>query len=85
MLSVALQYESAIDTYIKSYFDTLEADYLSLKDQEKLQTTSNFLSVFDQATLMTQGDQATIDNILQVIDALIKYFEEALVSLFQIP
>ena len=80
MLSVALQYKSAVDTYIKSYFNTLEADCLSLKDWEKLQTTSKFLSVFDQATLITQGDQAIIDSVLPVIDALIKHFKKALVS-----
>jgi hypothetical protein len=81
MLHIALQHESAIDTYAKKYFDTLQAEYLSPIDWEKLRTTSKFLSLFDHATLKTQGDQATIDNVLLMMDAIIRHFEKALVSL----
>jgi hypothetical protein len=53
-------------------------------DWEKLRTTSKFLSLFDRATLKTQGDQATIDNVLFVMDVIIKHFEQAPVSLLSL-
>ena len=82
MLQVALKLDSAIDSYAKKHFGTLEVDYLSPIDWERLRTISEFLQIFDQATLKTQGDQATIDNVLFVMDVIIKNFEQALVSLF---
>ncbi|EED11944.1 conserved hypothetical protein [Talaromyces stipitatus ATCC 10500] len=78
MLSVALQFDAALDSYTKRHLDTLEAEYLSPTDWEKLCTTSKFLSLFNRATLKTQGDQATIDNVLFVMDIIIKHFENAL-------
>ena len=81
MLHVALQYESAVDSYTKKHYDTLQLEYLSPTEWEKLRTTSKFLSLFDRATLNTQGDQATIDNVLFTMDAIFKHFEKALVSL----
>jgi hypothetical protein len=53
MLSVAVEHGGAIDAYTKAHFDTLEAEFLSLKDWEKLRTTSKFLKLFDRATLKT--------------------------------
>jgi hypothetical protein len=82
MLSIAVEYGGAIDTYTKAHFDTLEAEFLSPKDWEKLRTTSKFLNLFDRATLKTQGDCATIDNVLFVMDVIIRHFEQALVRLF---
>lgn len=80
MLSVALQFDAALDIYTKRHLDTLEAEYLSPTGWEKLRTTSKFLSLFERATLKTQGDQATIDNVLFVMDVIIKHFGNALVS-----
>jgi hypothetical protein len=80
MLHVALQFNGAIDTYTKKHFAELEKEYLSPNDWEGLHRTSRFLSLFDRATLKTQGDQATIDNVLFVMDIIIKHFEKALVS-----
>lgn len=80
MLYVALQFDGAIDTYTKRHFAILETEYLSPLDWERLHRTSKFLSLFDRATLKTQGDQATIDNVLFVMDIIIKHFEKALVS-----
>jgi len=81
MLHVALGLETSVDSYTKKNFDTLKAEYLSPMDWESLRTTSKFLNVFDRATLKAQGDQATIDNVLFVMDIIIKHFEQALVSL----
>ena len=83
MLRVALQFDTAIDTYTKKHFDILQAEYLSPMDWEKLRTTSKFLSLFDRATLKTR-DQATIDNVLFVTDVIIKHFEQAVVSLLSL-
>jgi hypothetical protein len=82
MLEVALEHDSAIDSYTKKHFSTLETEYLSPTDWERLRIISEFLHIFDQATLKTQGDQSTIDNVLFVMDIIIKTFEQALVSLF---
>jgi hypothetical protein len=81
MLHVALKLDTALDSYTKKHFDTLQAEYLSPTDWEKLRTTSKFLNLFDRATLKTQGDQATIDNVLFVMDVIIRHSEQALVSL----
>ena len=43
MLSIADQKAGVINTYTKNYFTTLQADYLSLKDQERLRTIKDFL------------------------------------------
>jgi len=72
---------AAIDAYTKKHFDTLQSDYLSPKEWEKLRTICKFLQPFYRATLVTQGDQATIDHVLFTMDILIKHFEKALVSL----
>lgn len=70
--------EIVSDIYIKKHFDTLEIEYLSPIDWEKLHTTGKLLSLFDKkATLKTQGNQATIDNILFVIDVIIKHFKKS--------
>jgi hypothetical protein len=79
MLQVALQLESALDSYTKKHFDALRADYLSPVDWEKLRTISKFLALFDRATLKTQGDQGTIDNVLFIMDIIIRHFDQALV------
>jgi len=50
MLSVAIEKESALDTYTKRNLDTLEKDYLSPKDWEALRTMKSFLQIFHQAT-----------------------------------
>jgi hypothetical protein len=79
MLQVALQLESAVDRYTKIYFDTLEVDYLSPVEWEKLRTISKFLALFNRATLKAEGDQGTIDNVLFIMDIIIRHFDQALV------
>src|SRR5271170_1994853 len=81
MLKVAITLASAIDDYTKKHFPDLEEDYLYPKDWESLRTISEFLQPFHKATLLTQGDNATIDLVLFTMDVLIKHFKEALVSL----
>jgi len=80
MLAVAKQQSSAIDTYSKNHFTTLQTEYLYPKDWKFLHTTKAFLQPFYRATLETQGDYATIDRVLFTMDILVKHFEKALVS-----
>ena len=69
MLVIADQKAGAIDTYTKNHFTTLQADYLSPKDWERLRMIKEFLQPFHRATLETQGDQAIIDcyRLLSII------------------
>ena len=80
MLAVADQKAVAIDTYSKNHFATLQADYLSPEDWERLRMIKEFLQPFHRATLETQGDHATIDSVLFTMDIIVQYFEAALVS-----
>ena len=84
MLDVALELDAALDSYTKKDFDTLQVEYLSPTDWEKLRTMSKFLNLFHRATLESQGDQATIDAVLFVMDIIIRHFDQALVRLFLI-
>ena len=56
MLSVAIKCAGAVDSYSKAHFNTLESDFLSPKDWEKLYIISKFLYLFNQVTLKTQED-----------------------------
>ena len=80
MLRVALKLASAVDAYTKEHFDTLEEEYLSPNEWETLREITDFLALFHEATLETQGDNATIDHVLFTMDILIKHFEESIVS-----
>lgn len=80
MLRVSLKLANAVDAYSKEYFDDLEDEYLSPSEWEALREITDFLAVFHEATLETQGDRATIDRVLFTMDILIKHFEESIVS-----
>ena len=54
MLEVAIKHGSAVDSYTKEHFDTLQAEYLSPKDWEKLRTICRFLESFNEAILIIQ-------------------------------
>jgi hypothetical protein len=84
MLIVALKKAAAIDTYAKTHLTTLEADYLTPNDWKRLRTIKDFLQPFHQATLETQGDNATLDKVLFTMDVLIQWFEASLVSKFSL-
>jgi hypothetical protein len=84
MLIVALEKAAAINTYAKTYLTILEADYLTLNDWKRLRTIKDFLQPFHQATLKTQGDNATLNKVLFTMDVLIQWFEASLVSKFSL-
>jgi len=53
---VAIDKAGAVDTYTKEHFDTLQSEYLSPEEWEKLRTICKFLEAFYEATLLTKGD-----------------------------
>ena len=85
MIQVALEKESAIDSYSKAWLDDLRQDFLSLEDWAILRLTRTFLTPFYRATKATEGDQATIDHILLNMDILVQHFKESLLLLKQYP
>jgi len=84
MLTIALEKAAAINTYAKTHLTTLEADYLTPKDWKQLRTIKDFLQPFHQATLKTQGDNATLNKVLFTMDVLIQWFKASLVSKFSL-
>lgn len=80
MIQTALEKESAIDSYIKSWYEPLQKDYLSPDDWEYLRLISAFLHPFYRATKATEGDQATIDRVLFTMDILIQHFKKSLAT-----
>ena len=65
---------AAIDTYTKDHQADLEYDFIILKDWTKLRTIEEFLKPFYTATLKLEEHKATLENILFIIDIIIKYF-----------
>ena len=78
MLSTSLEHEGSIDKYIKANYKTLEKDYLSPQDWGILRTINSFLQPFYQATLVSEGDNATLDRQLFTMDILGKHMENSL-------
>ncbi|KAJ6436675.1 hypothetical protein O9K51_10794 [Purpureocillium lavendulum] len=78
MLQVATEKSSEIDSYSKQYLDDLESDYLSPQDWERLRTILEFLKPFHRATKATEGDAATIDRVLFMMDILVQHFKTSL-------
>ena len=70
MLVVTLDYKMAIDSYVEDHPD-LEDDGLSWQDWTQLRAIKDFLAPFHRVTLETEGDNASIDKVLFIIDILI--------------
>jgi len=79
MVQVALCHESAIDAYTKANYRSLECEFLGPDEWENLRRICDFLQPFHEATLKTQGDQATIDRLLFTMEI---HFQQA-VSYFR--
>lgn len=85
MLAVALdeKVKRAINVYISAHWGDLEDDSLNSAHWIRLRTIEKFLKSFYTATLETEGDDATLDNVLITMDTLVKIFELNMVcSLF---
>src|SRR5436190_7969084 len=77
MLVVALKLNSAIDTYTKRYLTSLQESYLTPQDWAELREIRDFLEVFDEATLLTEGYQGLIHRVLPSMDAIACHYKDA--------
>jgi len=73
-LVIANKLTTAINTYIKDHWADLEYDFIILKDWTKLRTIEEFLKLFYIVTLKLEGYKAILENILFIMDIIIKYF-----------
>ena len=84
LLQASDSLSSQIDSFTKSN-PNLRPDYLGLEDWETVRIMKDFLNVFSDATLFTQGDSATLDRTLFTMEILIRFLESELVSYFPFP
>jgi hypothetical protein len=82
LLHVAIQHISGIDEYVRENLDTLYKESLSAADWNVLRTIHDFLNIFYQATLKIQGHTARLDRVMETMDVLLTYLEEARVRYF---
>jgi hypothetical protein len=81
MVTVAVEKQSAIDTYQVKYRTELKDKTLSVEDWEELRTISAFLQNFKEATLSTEGENGYIGDHLIILDGLYDIVDEELVSI----
>jgi hypothetical protein len=82
MLCVLLHLRPAIELYCQNHEEELEEDILTSKDWKMLRTIKDFLAPFQRATLAAEGDSASLDSTLFMMDILMKHLQEENVSLF---
>lgn len=66
---------SALTIYCQRYSQDLQNDTLDSDDWQVINDTYNFLSTFNRATLLTQGDSATIDKVIHTMDIITKVYK----------
>ena len=76
MISTAIKLKTAINLFCHQYQENND-DLLSEKDWQDLQKLQDFLLFFHNATLATEGHNATIDRVLPTMDFLLEQFETA--------
>jgi hypothetical protein len=79
MISTATKLKTAINLFCHQYQEN-DNDILSEKDWQDLQKLQDFLLFFHDATLATEGHNATIDKVLPTMDFLLEQFETAKVT-----
>lgn len=77
LLHTALDHISGIDEYVRENLDSLQKDSLTAGDWNNLRTIHDFLDIFHQATLKTQGHTARLDKVMETMDILLTFLEEA--------
>ena len=76
MISTATKLKTAINLFCHQYQENND-DLLSETDWQDLQKLQDFLLFFHNATLATEGHNATIDRVLPTMDFLLEQFETA--------
>src|SRR6266480_6534388 len=62
---------------MKQYLASLKESYLTPQDWAKLGEIKDFLEVFEQATLLTEGYQGIINQVLPSMDAIVHHYKDA--------
>ena len=77
MLDSAIQERTrlAIDLYCHQAGQDIKADSLSHQDWTILSNLHRFLKFFHQATLATEGQKATIEQVLSTMEFLLEQLE----------
>ena len=82
MVSIAIELQNHIITYMANHLDTIpKADQLSTQDWNLLRTIAEFLEAFKSATLKLESRSSTLDQVLHTMDILKKCYSETLVRL----
>jgi hypothetical protein len=77
---IFLNLKSAIEKYYSDYKDEFKKDILNFADWKKLRTIKNFLIFFIQIIFIAEGDSIFINFILFIMDVLIKYLQNQIIS-----
>jgi hypothetical protein len=85
MLSVALDKESAVDSYIKLWAADLQDDELSLQDWQQLRTTYLNLQPFYEATITNEGYISSIGEVLPTMFILRIILNKHMLSSYDTP
>ncbi len=65
---------AAIDTYIKDHWVDLEYNFITPEDWTKFCTIEEFFKLFYTAILKLERYKAILENVLFIMDIIIKYF-----------
>jgi hypothetical protein len=77
---IFLNLKSAVEKYCSNYEDEFEKDILNFADWKKLRTIKDFLTFFTRITFAAEGDSIIINFTFFIIDVLIKYLQNQVVS-----
>ena len=83
MLAVALKLQIYVQEYINANLSIIsKSNVLQPQDWQLLETIKKFLKCFKSATLMLEGRNVTLDQVIPMIDILKKNYEHTLVRYF---
>lgn len=72
----AIKHKDKIIIFLATNADALEDKVLTSYDWETLEQTYTFLKFFEEATLMVEGDEASLHRSIQTLDGILAFFEE---------
>ena len=83
MLAVALELQIYVQEYINANLGIIsKSDVLQPQDWQLLETIKKFLKCFKSVTLMLEGRNVTLDQVIPTMDILRKNYKNTLVRYF---
>jgi hypothetical protein len=82
MLFILLLLNGKVENYCEKYKNEFEEDLLFRENWKKLNIIKDFLAPFSRATLVTEGDDVSINFTLFNMNILIQYLQETIVRRF---